>query len=56
MFNHLEQLIAEWHEHRGYFVRRNVLLPGSESLGQTATAKKGWRSGVRQSRGATIDS
>ena len=22
--NHLEQLIAEWYEYRGYFVRRNV--------------------------------
>lgn len=22
--NHLEQLIAEWHEYQGYFVRRNV--------------------------------
>lgn len=22
--NHLEQLVAEWHEYRGYFVRRNV--------------------------------
>lgn len=22
--NHLEQLIAEWYEFRGYFVRRNV--------------------------------
>lgn len=24
--NHLEQLIAEWYEFRGYFVRRNVLV------------------------------
>ncbi len=24
--NFLEQLIAEWYEHRGYFVRRNVLV------------------------------
>jgi len=24
MVNHLEQLIAEWYEYRGYFVRRNV--------------------------------
>jgi hypothetical protein len=22
--NHLEQLVSEWHEYRGYFVRRNV--------------------------------
>ena len=22
--NHLEQLVAEWHEYRGYFVRRNI--------------------------------
>lgn len=22
--NHLEQLVAEWYEHQGYFVRRNV--------------------------------
>lgn len=22
--NHLEQLVAEWYEYRGYFVRRNV--------------------------------
>ena len=22
--NHLEQLVAEWHEYQGYFVRRNV--------------------------------
>ncbi|MBN1545924.1 MAG: hypothetical protein JW902_04620 [Syntrophaceae bacterium] len=29
--NHLEQLIAEWYEFQGYFIRRNVLvgkLPG----------------------------
>lgn len=24
--NHLEQLVAEWYEYRGYFVRRNVLV------------------------------
>jgi hypothetical protein len=24
--NHLEQLIAEWYEYQGYFVRRNVLV------------------------------
>lgn len=24
MANHLEQLVAEWYEYRGYFVRRNV--------------------------------
>ena len=24
--NHLEQLIAEWYEYKGYFVRRNVLV------------------------------
>lgn len=24
--NHLEQLVAEWYEHSGYFVRRNVLV------------------------------
>lgn len=24
--NYLEQLVAEWHEYRGYFVRRNVLV------------------------------
>ena len=24
--NFLEQLIAEWYEYRGYFVRRNVLV------------------------------
>jgi len=24
MSNHLEQLIGEWLEHQGYFVRRNV--------------------------------
>jgi len=22
--NHLEQLVTEWYEYRGYFVRRNV--------------------------------
>src|SRR5690554_419807 len=22
--NHLEQLVAEWYEYRGYFVRRNI--------------------------------
>jgi hypothetical protein len=24
--NYLEQLIAEWYEHKGFFVRRNVLV------------------------------
>lgn len=24
--NHLEQLVAEWYEYNGYFVRRNVLV------------------------------
>lgn len=24
--NHLEQLIAEWYEYQGYFVRRNILV------------------------------
>jgi len=24
--NHLEQLVAEWYEYRGYFVRRNVFV------------------------------
>ena len=24
--NHLEQLVAEWYEYQGYFVRRNVLV------------------------------
>jgi len=24
MYNHLEQLVAEWYEYQGYFVRRNV--------------------------------
>jgi hypothetical protein len=24
--NHLEQLVGEWYEYRGYFVRRNVLV------------------------------
>ncbi len=24
MANFLEQLVAEWYEHQGYFVRRNV--------------------------------
>ena len=30
--NHLEQLIAEWYEYQGYFVRRNVLV-GKRSKG-----------------------
>ena len=30
--NHLEQLIAEWYEFQGYFVRRNVLV-GKRSKG-----------------------
>lgn len=24
--NYLEQLVGEWYEYRGYFVRRNVLV------------------------------
>lgn len=24
--NHLEQLVAEWYEFEGYFVRRNVMV------------------------------
>ena len=24
--NHLEQLVAEWYEYQGYFVRKNVLV------------------------------
>jgi hypothetical protein len=31
--NHLEQLVAEWYEYRGYFVRRNVLVGKRESGG-----------------------
>ena len=35
MANHLEQLISEWLEFRGYFVRRNVkvgkLWPGGQT-------------------------
>lgn len=30
--NHLEQLVAEWYEYRGYFVRRNVRV-GKRSTG-----------------------
>jgi len=30
--NHLEQLIAEWYEYQGYFVKRNVLV-GKRSKG-----------------------
>jgi hypothetical protein len=26
MMNHLEQLVGEWYEYNGYFVRRNVLV------------------------------
>lgn len=24
MYNHLEQLVSEWYEYQGYFVRRNI--------------------------------
>jgi hypothetical protein len=24
--NYLEQLVAEWYEYKGYFVRRNILV------------------------------
>jgi hypothetical protein len=32
MINHLEQLVSEWYEFNGYFVRRNVLV-GKRSKG-----------------------
>ena len=25
-FNYLEQLVAEWYDYKGYFLRRNVLV------------------------------
>lgn len=31
--NHLEQLVAEWYEYRGYFVRRNVQVGKRQSGG-----------------------
>jgi hypothetical protein len=31
--NHLEQLIAEWYEYQGYFVRRNILVGKREKGG-----------------------
>jgi hypothetical protein len=33
--NHLEQLVAEWYEYQGYFVRRNIFvgkLPKSKKV------------------------
>ncbi|MDB5072672.1 MAG: hypothetical protein JWM87_3783 [Candidatus Eremiobacteraeota bacterium] len=32
--NFLEQLVAEWYEYRGYFVRRNVLVGRRSQGGQ----------------------
>ena len=29
--NYLEQLVAEWYEYQGYFVRRNVLVGKMQS-------------------------
>jgi len=31
--NHLEQLVAEWYEYQGYFVRRNILVGRREKGG-----------------------
>ena len=33
--DHLEQLAAEWYEHRGYFLRRNIRV-GRRDLGGVA--------------------
>ena len=30
--NFLEELVAEWYEYQGYFVRRNVLVGPSEKV------------------------
>ena len=30
--NHLEQMIAEWYEYQGYFVRRNVFVGVAASI------------------------
>ena len=29
--NFLEQLVAEWYEYQGYFVRRNVMVGNDDS-------------------------
>ena len=37
MSNYLEQLVAEWYEYQGYFIRRNVMvgkLPGGGYEGE----------------------
>ena len=31
--NYLEQLVAEWYEYQGYFIRRNVLVGKREQGG-----------------------
>jgi hypothetical protein len=36
--NHLEAIVAEWYEFRGFFVRRNVQVEDGQTAGMNANS------------------